>query len=120
MNTVLGKGPLMRDGSSSQPKQHVPGHPSSLDVNGYDEASSLVAAAQSVWSGGTSSVRITINVSHKLSLRMAQEGLSPLRYAFITDSDIRHIMRGHSEEEESRGQVSLRPADFGNLPGASC
>ena len=82
----------------------------------YPESSLLVGAAQSVWDGSTALVRIEIGVAEKLGERMAEEGIAPLECVFITDSDIRHIKRGHAEGEESRGQASLAPEDFGIIP----
>lgn len=47
---------------------------------------------------------------------MSEEGMKLLGCAFITDSGIRRIRRGHAGGKESRGQQSLAPAGFANLP----
>jgi len=49
---------------------------------------------------------------------MEQYGISPLESVFITDSDIRHIMKRHSGSEESRGQLPIVPKDFSCIPVA--
>lgn len=76
----------------------------------------LVGAAESVWAGGTALVNIQIGVTQKLKLRMQQLGMDSLESVFITDSDIRHIKRSHSDKEETRGQLNVTPEDFATIP----
>ena len=80
------------------------------------DSSLLVGAAESVWSGSRSLVTIQIEVPEKLREHMKQYGISPLESVFITDSDIRHIMKRHSGQEESRGQLPIEPNDFSCIP----
>ena len=80
------------------------------------DSSLLVGAAESVWSGSRSLVTIQIEVSEKLCEHMKQYGISPLESVFITDSDIRHIMKRHTGQEESRGQFPIEPNDFSCIP----
>ena len=80
------------------------------------DSSMLVGAAESVWMGSRSLVTIQIMVSEKLRERMEQYGISPLESVFITDSDIRHIMKRHTEQEERRGQLPIEPSDFSYIP----
>ena len=76
----------------------------------------LVGAAESVWAGSRAIVTIQIDVSEKLRSFMEDHGIDPLEMVFITDSDIRHIMKQHSSCEEERGQVGIEPKDFTWLP----
>ena len=80
------------------------------------DSSLLVGAAESVWSGSRSLVTIQIEVSEKLREHMEQYGILPLESVFITDSDIRHIMKRHAGQEESRGQLPIEPSDFSCIP----
>ena len=47
---------------------------------------------------------------------MSEHLSSALENVFITDSDIRHIKRKHGTNEEERGQVAVKPSDFGRIP----
>ena len=80
------------------------------------DSSLLVGAAESVWSGSRSLVTIQIEVSEKLREHMEQYGILPLESVFITDSDIRHIVKRHAGQEESRGQLTIEPSDFSCIP----
>lgn len=87
-----------------------------MALRSYPESSLLVGAAASVWEGSTSSFTIAIGVSSKLASRMLGESEEPLSEVFITDSDVRHIKRKHSQDESLRGQERVTPEDFGLLP----
>lgn len=80
------------------------------------DSSLLVGVAKSVWSGSKSLVTIQIEVSVKLRERMKQHGIAHLEAVFITDSDIRHIMKRHARREEKRGQLPIEPSDFSFIP----
>jgi hypothetical protein len=89
-----------RDGSHPQPM----------------ETALLTGAAESIWAGSMVAVTIQLEVSDRLKEAMEQQGLRPLESVFITDSDIRHIMRRHTLREKERGQLSIAPNDFASLP----
>ena len=76
----------------------------------------LVGAAQSVWDGSDARITVEIKATEKLVASMAEHGIAPLDRVFITDSDIRHIMKHHAKGEQERGQVDIVPADFGEVP----
>lgn len=59
---------------------------------------------------------LEIRVDEKLRVEMKRQGIASLRRVFITDSDIRHIMKHHRENESSRGQIDVVPDDFGFIP----
>lgn len=80
------------------------------------EQSALVDAASSVWNGLNEHINIKIAVGEKIVEAMRPYYDCELEQAFITDSDIRHIKRGHGKGEESRGQKSISPEDFGCIP----
>lgn len=82
----------------------------------FPESAILVGAAESVWAGSNAIVKIQIEVSSKLKNFMAIQGIFPLETVFITDSDIRHIMKRHTSREEERGQLEILPSDFSLLP----
>ncbi len=84
--------------------------------NDYPEESLLVGAAESVWSGSDARINIGIDVSAKLVEEMREYIPEDLSLVFITDSDIRHIMKRHGKAEESRGQVTITPKDFACIP----
>ena len=80
------------------------------------DSAMLVGAAQSVWDGSDARMTVEIRAAEKLVASMAEYGIAPLERVFITDSDIRHIMKHHSFGEKERGQVDIVPADFGSMP----
>ena len=55
-------------------------------------------------------------MSEKLVAAMEEHLPETLESVFITDSDIRHIKRKHGAAEEERGQLTIEPADFANIP----
>lgn len=75
-----------------------------------------MGAAESIWNGSDAKINIGIDVSEKLVAAMGEHLPEKLESAFITDSDIRHIKRKHGSDEEGRGQLSIEPADFANIP----
>lgn len=84
--------------------------------NKYPESSLLVGAAESIWNGSDAKINISIDVSEKLIAAMGEHMPEKLESVFITDSDIRHIKRKHGLAEERRGQLTVEPADFANIP----
>lgn len=84
--------------------------------NTYPEEALLVGAAESVWNGSDARINIAIDVSAKLTEEMKEHLPEDLSFVFITDSDIRHIMKHHGRAEESRGQVTIAPRDFARIP----
>lgn len=80
------------------------------------ETALLTGAAESIWAGSMAVVTIQLEVSDRLKKTMEQHGVCPLESVFITDSDIRHIMRRHTSREKERGQLSIAPNDFASLP----
>ena len=80
--------------------------------NIYPEEPLLVGAAESVWKGSDVRINIGIDVSTKLIEEMRGYLPEDLSLVFITDSDIRHIMKHHGQSEESRGQTTITPKDF--------
>jgi len=47
---------------------------------------------------------------------MKNTSIDEVESVFITDSDIRHIKKHHSSNEDARGQIDLTPDDFALLP----
>lgn len=84
--------------------------------NIYPEEPLLVGAAESVWKGSDVRINIGIDVSTKLIEEMRGYLPEDLSLVFITDSDIRHIMKHHGQSEESRGQTTITPKDFACIP----
>lgn len=82
----------------------------------YPEASLLVGAAESIWNGSDVRINIGIDVSAKLVKEMRNHLPEDLSLVFITDSDIRHIMKRHGQAEELRGQTTIIPQDFAHIP----
>lgn len=82
----------------------------------YPEESLLVGAAKSVWEGSSAHVNIGIDVGEKLIDAMRPFLEEELSLVFITDSDIRHILRHHGNAEKGRGQQTIAPGDFANVP----
>lgn len=76
----------------------------------------LVGAAESIWRGSDARISICIDVGEKLIIAMEGHLPERLESAFITDSDIRHIKLKHGAKEEKRGQLTIEPADFANIP----
>lgn len=87
-----------------------------IDTSAYPEALALVGAAQSIWEGSNVSVTINISVSHALNDSLRGYLDNDIESIFITDSDIRHIRKTHSDGEKDRGQVDVKPEDFAALP----
>lgn len=87
-----------------------------MDRIHYPEESLLVGAAKSVWSGSKASINIGIEVGEKLIEWMSSHLPNKLESVFITDSDMRHIMRSHGDKEEERGQRVITPQDFACIP----
>lgn len=85
-------------------------------LNTYPEEPLLVGAAESIWSGSDVRINIGIDVSAKLIEEMKAHLPLGLTRVFITDSDIRHIMKRHGQAEEARGQVTITPQDFAHIP----
>ena len=83
---------------------------------GYPEEPLLVGAAESIWGGSDVLINIGIDVGEKLIAWMRDCLPDALEGAFITDSDIRHIMRKHGSNEEARGQRTIVPQDFACIP----
>lgn len=88
----------------------------SVQNSAYPESSLLVGAAESIWSGSDAKINIGIDVSEKLVVAMGEHLPERLDLVFITDSDIRHIKRKHGSNEENRGQLTVTPSDFANIP----
>jgi len=76
----------------------------------------LVGAAQSIWEGSDARMTIEIDIEERLRNEMKSHGISQLKRVFITDSDIRHIMKHHTKNEPKRGQINIVPEDFGIIP----
>lgn len=87
-----------------------------LDMVAYPEEALLIGAAESVWNGSDAQINIGIDVGSRLVAAMSDHLPDTLESVFITDSDIRHIKRKHSTNEEERGQVAIEPSDFGRIP----
>lgn len=82
----------------------------------YPEAALLVGAAQSVWEGSAATVTITIGISQALITKLNEFLNCHIEQVFITDSDIRHILKTHGKNESDRGQIDIAPNDFASLP----
>ena len=80
------------------------------------DSEKLVNAAREVWNGSNAVATVRIAVCGKLVAEMSGHGITQLESAFITDSDIRHIMKHHSGPEDERGQLEVGPEDFAFLP----
>lgn len=83
---------------------------------GSPDSALLVGAARSVWDGSDARMTIEIAVDERLVAEMESHGIERLERVFITDSDIRHIMKHHRKNEEDRGQIDIVPEDFGVIP----
>ncbi len=86
------------------------------ETGAYPEETLLIGAAESVWNGSDARIKISIDVGSRLVVAMSEHLSSALENVFITDSDIRHIKRKHGTNEEERGQVAVKPSDFGRIP----
>ena len=85
-------------------------------MSSYPEKSLLVGAAESIWNGSDAKINISIDVSPKLIDFMADYLPERLASVFITDSDIRHIMKRHGGDETDRAQETITPDDFACIP----
>ena len=82
----------------------------------YPESAMLVGTAQSVWDGSDARMSVEMPANEKLVAALKPFCLEQVETLFITDSDIRHIMKHHARGEEQRGQVDIVPEDFGRIP----
>lgn len=85
-------------------------------MNSYPEEALLVGAASSIWNGSDAKINIAIDVSQKLIDFMTDYLPEQLTSVFITDSDIRHIMKRHGVDETNRAQEMITPDDFACIP----
>jgi len=88
----------------------------SILVKKYPEAPLIVAMAESAWAGSRKSVKIEFSLSNALKTKLKELLGKEINKIFITDSDARHIKKHHGQNEESRGQVDIIPADFALIP----
>jgi hypothetical protein len=82
----------------------------------YPEAAVIVSMAQAVWNGAPQSVKIDITVSDRLKAEFLKLFGKDIQTIFITDSDARHIKKQHGQNEATRGQADITPADFALIP----
>ncbi|MDR2901137.1 MAG: hypothetical protein LBV20_06425 [Treponema sp.] len=82
----------------------------------YREAPLIVAMAESAWNGNCKSAKIEFSLSDNLKTKLKELLGKEIRKIFITDSDVRHIKKHHGYNEDKRGQVDIKPADFALIP----
>ena len=82
----------------------------------YPEAPLIVALAESTWAGSLKAAKIEFSLSNNLREKLKELLGKEIQKIFITDSDVRHIKKHHSYNEEKRGQVDITPADFALIP----
>ena len=85
-------------------------------VKKYPEAPLIVAMAECVWAGSTKAAKVEFSISERLKLKLKDLLGKKIQKVFITDSDARHIMKHHGQNEEKRGQVDITPEDFALIP----
>jgi len=82
----------------------------------YPEAAALIGAAEAVWAGSECRITIQLSISENLLNGLRQYFSDGIESVFITDSNMRHIKKYHSKNEDARGQVNLTPRDFALIP----
>ena len=82
----------------------------------YPEAAAFAGVAASVWNGSNSPAKVEMQVTGKLHAELENLLNKSIQTVFITDSDMRHIKKYHSKNEDARGQVNLTPRDFALIP----
>jgi hypothetical protein len=82
----------------------------------YPEAAAIVGLAESVWNGSKQAARADFALSGRLKTELRGLLDKDIQNIFITDSDARHIKKNHGQNESSRGQVDITPADFAFIP----
>ncbi|GHU47575.1 hypothetical protein FACS1894200_03190 [Spirochaetia bacterium] len=85
-------------------------------LNHYPETAAIVGMAQSVWAGAKESVKVTFPLSPHLKKELDKLLEKNIESIFMTDSDVRHIKKNHSQNEARRGQVDITPEDFAFIP----
>jgi hypothetical protein len=82
----------------------------------YPETSVLIGAAETVWASSQTKITIQLPISENFIKRMHSYFSEGIESIFITDSDMRHIKKHHSKNEENRGQINVTPKDFRLMP----
>jgi len=82
----------------------------------YPEAPLIVAMAESTWAGSCKTAKIEFSLSDNLKTKLKELLGKEIYKIFITDSDVRHIKKHHSQNEDKRGQVNITTADFALIP----
>ena len=85
-------------------------------VKNYPEAAAFAGVAASVWNGSKSPAKIEMTVKGKLHDELKKLLGKDIQTVFLTDSDIRHIMKKHGRNEAVRKQVDITPDDFALIP----
>ena len=75
----------------------------------------IQSLANSAWDDKEYRGRVEFSPSNKLRSKVKELFGHDIDTVFITDSDIRHIKKEHSQHEEKRGQVNLTPEDIADL-----
>lgn len=76
---------------------------------------SLLNLATKVWQNPRAQGKVTFYPSQKLKDKVKELFGHDIDTVFITAEDIRHIKSGHSEHEESRGQINLSEQDIPDI-----
>lgn len=76
---------------------------------------SLLNLATKVWQNPRAQGKVTFYPSQKLKDKVKELFGHDIDTVFITADDIRHIKSGHSEHEESRGQINLSEQDIPDI-----
>jgi hypothetical protein len=82
----------------------------------YPEASLIVEMAKTAWGGNLKAARVNFSLSDRLKAELKILLGKDVKSIFITDSDIRHIKKNHSQGEAARGQIDILPEDFALIP----
>ena len=76
---------------------------------------SLIDMATRAWNDNNVHERVSFAPSDKLKAKVKELFGHDIDEVFITSDDVRHIKKHHSENEENRGQVSLRAKDMADI-----
>jgi hypothetical protein len=82
----------------------------------YPESSLLAEMARTAWTGNGKAARIAFSLSDRLKSELKALLGKDIKSVFITDSDVRHIKKNHSQGEAARGQIDITPDDFALIP----
>ncbi|MDR0596541.1 MAG: hypothetical protein LBG50_03270 [Clostridiales Family XIII bacterium] len=82
----------------------------------FPEIDVLVGAAESIWADESIKITITMKAPTRIAEEIEKISNKSFETIMITDSDIRHIKKGHGRGESDRGQSDIMPEDFRVLP----